>query len=139
VVFAFDVCVLLNPYHHYQKTGTAFQFDRSIALASDNIMDKWILSACQSLIEYIHEQMKGISLSLSLSLCKERYFDVDMVGVGYYLYRVGPKLVRFIDQLTNWYVRFNRKRMKGALGEEQRLASLHTLFEVLFTLTLAMV
>jgi isoleucyl-tRNA synthetase len=62
-----------------------------------------------------------------------------MVGVGYYLYRVGPKLVRFIDQLTNWYVRFNRKRMKGALGEEQRLASLHTLFEVLFTLTLAMV
>ena len=30
----------------------------------------------------------------------------------YHLYTVVPRLVRFIDQLTNWYVRFNRKRIK---------------------------
>ena len=30
----------------------------------------------------------------------------------YRLYTVVPRLVRFIDQLTNWYVRFNRKRIK---------------------------
>jgi len=108
-------------------------------------MDKWVLSASQSLIEYVRDQMQG-----------------------YFLYKVGPKLVRFIDQLTNWYVRFNRKRMKvcgsptrlslslarslaslltsvvlaayqGAAGPEQTLASLNTLFEVLMTITLAMV
>jgi hypothetical protein len=32
--------------------------------------------------------------------------------VEYRLYTVVPRLVRFIDQLTNWYVRFNRKRIK---------------------------
>ena len=30
----------------------------------------------------------------------------------YRLYTVVPRLVRFIEQLTNWYVRFNRKRIK---------------------------
>ena len=30
----------------------------------------------------------------------------------YRLYTVVPRLVRFIDQLTNWYVRSNRKRIK---------------------------
>ena len=33
----------------------------------------------------------------------------------YRLYTVVPRLVRFIDQLTNWYVRFNRKRIKVLL------------------------
>ena len=32
--------------------------------------------------------------------------------IEYRLYTVVPRLVRFIDQLTNWYVRFNRKRIK---------------------------
>ena len=32
--------------------------------------------------------------------------------IVYRLYTVVPRLVRFIDQLTNWYVRFNRKRIK---------------------------
>ena len=30
----------------------------------------------------------------------------------YRLYTVVPRLVKFIDQLTNWYVRSNRKRIK---------------------------
>ena len=30
----------------------------------------------------------------------------------YRLYTVVPRLVKFIDQLTNWYVRSNRKRVK---------------------------
>ncbi len=30
----------------------------------------------------------------------------------YRLYTVVPRLVRFIGQLTNWYVRLNRRRIK---------------------------
>lgn len=31
----------------------------------------------------------------------------------YKLYKVVPKLVDFLENLTNWYVRLNRNRLKG--------------------------
>jgi isoleucyl-tRNA synthetase len=36
---------------------------------------------------------------------------------AYRLYTVTPKLLGFIEALTNWYVRMNRKRLKGGDGE----------------------
>ena len=35
-----------------------------------------------------------------------------IIIVAYHLYTVVPRLVKFVDQLTNWYVRMNRKRLK---------------------------
>jgi len=35
---------------------------------------------------------------------------------GYRLYTVIPRLVRFIDNLFNWYVRMNRMRPNGEGG-----------------------
>jgi len=32
--------------------------------------------------------------------------------LAYRLYTVMPRLVKFVDNLTNWYVRMNRKRLK---------------------------
>lgn len=52
-------------------------------------MDRWILSSVQSLIAWFKKEMKA-----------------------YRLYTVVPVLVKFIDQLTNWYVRLNRRRLK---------------------------
>jgi isoleucyl-tRNA synthetase len=37
----------------------------------------------------------------------------------YKLYAVVPKLVKFLDNLTNWYVRLNRNRIKGELSLEE--------------------
>lgn len=54
---------------------------------------------------------------------------------GYRLYTVVPRLLGLIDNTTNWYIRFNRKRLKGELGLEDTKHALNTLFEVLFTLT----
>lgn len=45
-----------------------------------------------------------------------------------------PRLLRLIDDTTNWYIRFNRKRLKGENGKDDTLHSLNTLFEVLYTL-----
>ena len=45
-----------------------------------------------------------------------------------------PRLLKLIDYTTNWYIRFNRKRLKGENGVEDTLFALNTLFEVLFTL-----
>lgn len=43
-----------------------------------------------------------------------------------------------IDNTTNWYIRFNRKRLKGEYGTEDTLHALNSLFEVLFILVRAL-
>ena len=50
------------------------------------------------------------------------------------MYTVVPRLLDLIDNTTNWYIRFNRKRLKGELGLDDTQHALNTLFEVLFTL-----
>lgn len=48
---------------------------------------------------------------------------IGFLDTAYRLYTVVPKLVRFVGMLTNWYVRFNRKRLKvsSTLEIKQRL------------------
>ncbi len=50
-------------------------------------LDRWILSVLQSLVRDVNQEMEG-----------------------YRLYTVVPRLVRFIDDLTNWYIRRARPR-----------------------------
>lgn len=49
-------------------------------------------------------------------------------------------MLSVIDNLTNWYIRFNRKRLKGTSGHgiEDTTAALTTLFQVLFTIVRAL-
>lgn len=61
------------------------------------------------------------------------------VGTAYRLYTIIGRLLGLIDEITNWYIRFNRKRLKGENGKEDTTAALNTLFETLFTLTRTMV
>ncbi|KAI8969838.1 isoleucyl-tRNA synthetase [Pilobolus umbonatus] len=87
-----------------------FQYDLHIK-KSDNVMDRWVLASCQSLIQFVREEMSA-----------------------YRLYTVVPRLLGMIDTLTNWYVRFNRKRLKGENGLDDAKLAMNTLYEVLFTL-----
>ncbi|KAI0463397.1 isoleucine--tRNA ligase [Komagataella kurtzmanii] len=82
---------------------------------SENVMDKWLLATIQSLIKFIHQEM-----------------------AEYRLYTVVPKLLKLIDDLTNWYIRFNRRRLKGENGVDDCIKALNTLTEALFTLVRAM-
>ncbi|XP_058487318.1 isoleucine--tRNA ligase, cytoplasmic [Solea solea] len=88
-----------------------FLYNESTAKQSDNIMDKWIQSFTQSLIQFFKAEMDA-----------------------YRLYTVVPRLVKFVDMLTNWYVRTNRRRLKGENGTEDCLWALETLFSVLFSM-----
>lgn len=90
-----------------------FKYDPK--LSSDNVMDRWILASMQSLVQFIHQEM-----------------------AVYKLYTVVPKLLHFIDELTNWYIRFNRRRLKGENGVDDCLKALNTLFDALFTFARAM-
>ncbi|CAF5141659.1 unnamed protein product, partial [Rotaria sp. Silwood1] len=58
-------------------------------------------------------------------LCKEFQYLV------YRLYTVVPRLVKYIDMLTNWYVILNNKRFKGETTVEDRLVSLNVLYYIL--------
>merc|ERR1719187_397595 len=78
-------------------------------------MDKWIISFTQSLLAFMAKEM-----------------------AGYRLYTVVPKLVKFIDNLTNWYVRMNRRRLKGEGGLADCRAALGTLFGVVLTMVRVM-
>lgn len=88
-----------------------FMFDPESESGNTNVMDKWILASCQSMLKFIDEEM-----------------------AAYRLYTVVPKLLELIDNTTNWYIRFNRRRLKGELGIEDTKRALNTLFEVLFIL-----
>ncbi|TFY65942.1 hypothetical protein EVG20_g5142 [Dentipellis fragilis] len=93
-----------------KTTGHEFQYHAHAAV-SNNVMDRWILARCQSLIKLVQEEM-----------------------AAYRLYTIIPRLLSLIDELTNWYIRFNRRRLKGEDGKEDTIAALNTLFETLFTL-----
>ena len=93
--------------------------DFGAAKASANTMDTWILASLQGLIKFVHAEMNP----------------------GYRLYTVVPRLLDFIRDLTNWYVRLNRKRLKGdadAGGEAEARVALSCLYEVLLTMSLIM-
>ncbi|CAO1622138.1 unnamed protein product [Jaminaea pallidilutea] len=90
--------------------GVKFQYQEH-AKKSDNVMDRWILARCQGLIQFVRQEMDA-----------------------YRLYTVTPRLTGLVDELTNWYIRFNRRRLKGDGGVEDTLSALNSLFETLYTL-----
>lgn len=91
--------------------GVDYMWNVGLETTNTNVMDKWILASCQSLLQFVNEEMKG-----------------------YRLYTVVPRLLELIDNTTNWYIRFNRRRLKGENGLNDTLHALNALFDVLFTL-----
>ena len=73
-------------------------------------IDRWILSVLQSLARDVNAEMEG-----------------------YRLYTVVPRLVSFIDDLTNWYVRRSRSRFWKSEDDSDKTNAFATLFEVLAT------
>lgn len=77
-----------------------------------NEMDSWIVSRLQSLIETVHQHMEE-----------------------YKLYLVVPPVINFIEDLTNWYIRINRRRFWGdgkTKLQTDQIDAYETLFYVLF-------
>ncbi|GAA5879032.1 hypothetical protein JCM3774_004476 [Rhodotorula dairenensis] len=109
---------LLNSYRFFLGQAALLKKDQGVEykydpknLGSSNVMDRWILARCQTLIQTVKTEMEA-----------------------YRLYTVVNQILGLIDELTNWYIRFNRRRLKGENGLEDTLHALNTLFETLFTL-----
>ncbi|XP_011866272.1 PREDICTED: isoleucine--tRNA ligase, cytoplasmic [Vollenhovia emeryi] len=102
---------LVQNIERYEEAGVAFAFDERLDSCSGNIMDKWITSFTQSLLVFLKKEM-----------------------THYRLYTVVPYLVKYIDNLTNWYVRMNRKRIKAEDDPQDCKNALTTLFLAIYTM-----
>ena len=78
--------------------------------AQRHLLDRWVLSVLQSLVR-----------------------DVNVEMEAYRLYAVVPRLVRFIDDLTNTYIRFSRTRFWGKDGRDAQADAYASLYQVLTT------
>jgi isoleucyl-tRNA synthetase len=102
-----------NAYSFFTSYGSIDHFNPKGDYAnSPNLLDQWILSKLNSLIEHTNTEM-----------------------AAYRLYTVVPELLNFIEALTNTYIRFNRPHFwKDGMPENKRYAY-ETLFHVLTTLS----
>jgi len=90
-----------------------WRFDPAVlAERSDNILDRWILSRLQSLIKRVTREMGQ-----------------------YHLYNVVTPLLNFIDELTNGYIRLNRRRFWGEGMTADKNHAYHTLYKALIDLS----
>ncbi|XP_024082697.1 isoleucine--tRNA ligase, cytoplasmic isoform X2 [Cimex lectularius] len=111
-----DVCLpWYNAYRFFIQNVQRLEVEEKVKLTfqedvfvPSNLMDKWILSYAQSLNVFVRKEM-----------------------AAYRLYTVVPRLVKFIENLCNWYVRMNRRRLKGDTGLEDCKNALSTLGSVL--------
>ena len=94
-------------------TNKNFKPDFSLLEKTQNQMDRWVLASCNHLLQFVQDEMES-----------------------YRLYTVVPKLAGFWDELTNWYVRLNRDRMRGKVGSEEALTSLTVLYTVLLDVSI---
>ena len=104
-----------NATRYEVVTGNKFNLDYTLLENSDNVMDKWMCSSINGLVKFVRNEMDN-----------------------YRLYTVVPRLLGFLEQLTNWYVRLNRNRLKGDLGEENTITSLNVLYEAILKVSLLM-
>jgi isoleucyl-tRNA synthetase len=79
--------------------------------ASDNVMDKWILSKLNTLIKEVEDDFEN--------------------------YKITPgalAIENFVDELSNWYVRRNRSRYWTTELTQDKIGAYTTLYNVLVTL-----
>ncbi|CAD8185795.1 unnamed protein product [Paramecium octaurelia] len=106
---------LIQNLQRYETLFGKFTFDDSVINKVQNTMDKWIISCSQDLLEFVRTEMES-----------------------YRLYTIVPRLIEYLDSLTNWYVRLNRNRIKGDQGNHEWQLSLNVLFDVLHKINLLM-
>ncbi len=111
--------VLLPWYNSYKFFKTYAEVDGWKAdqhfVVGNNITDQWILSKLQTLTKNVTEEMEG-----------------------YRLYNVVPALFGFIDDLTNWYIRLNRRRFWEEGLTDDKKAAYSTLYETVISVSTLM-
>jgi isoleucyl-tRNA synthetase len=107
---------LWNSYQFFASYANIDGFNPSLwknapSVADRPQIDQWILALLHETELQVHKEMEAYEVS-----------------------NVFPLLSKFLDNLTNWYIRLNRSRFweaKGAEFSKDKLSAYSTLFEVL--------
>ena len=110
---------LYNSYSVFALYANIDNFDpasQAVPYAERPLFDKWIISRLNTLCGAV----------------KASYEDYDITNAG--------RLIQdFVcDDLSNWYIRLNKKRLWGAGMEQDKLSAYQTLYEVLRSISLLM-
>ena len=102
-----------NAYSFFVTYANVDKFDDAEVVypESDNVLDKWIVSSMETLIA-----------------------DVTAAMDAYDLQRSIRPFVRFIEDLTNWYIRRSRRRFWKSTNDGDKLCAYRTLRYVLVQL-----
>jgi isoleucyl-tRNA synthetase len=107
---------LYNTYSFFALYANVDKFDlnmKQVELGKRPEIDRWILSCLNSLIKDVDDEMQN--------------YDPTRAG------RLIDKFVN--DDLSNWYVRLNRKRFWGKEMSEDKLSAYQTLYTCLMTVS----
>lgn len=111
--------VLLPWYNSFKFFNTYAKVDKwdpkTNYVEGDNITDRWVLSKLQTLIQNVTREMDH-----------------------YRLYNVVPALFNFIEDLTNWYIRLNRRRFWEDGLSDDKCAAYSTLYTTLKNISILM-
>jgi isoleucyl-tRNA synthetase len=106
---------LWNCYSFFVTYARLDNFDPSapqVPVTERHVLDRWLLSRLSGLVE-------GVTTGL------DRY-DAN---------EPARKIQRFVDELSNWYVRRSRRRFWKSQSDRDKLAAYQTLYETLSTLS----
>lgn len=92
-----------------------------------SFVKKWMLTACTRWVSYRSQFSFRLSEGL---LIFNSWKPTLLIFTFGWVIQVVPVLLKFIDNLTNIYVRFNRKRLKGRTGDDDSRVALSTLYFV---------
>ena len=102
-----------NSFKFFQTYAKVDGFSaKDLNIKSDNILDQWLISKLQTLITNVNREMQA-----------------------YRLYNVVPELFNFIEDLTNWYIRLNRRRFWEDGNSADKKAAYATLYTTLENLS----
>ncbi len=106
---------LWNCYSFFVTYARLDDFDTSepqVPVAERHVLDRWLLSRLAGLVDTVTAGL-------------DRYDANDPAR----------KIQRFVDDLSNWYVRRSRRRFWKSQSDRDKLAAYQTLFETLSTLS----
>lgn len=107
---------LYNTYSFFALYANVDGFDNKkplVPVSQRPEIDRWIISLLNTLVKEV----------------RDCYEDYDVTGAG-------RKIQNFVnDNLSNWYVRLNRKRFWGGIMDEDKMAAYQTLYTCLETVS----
>lgn len=104
--------MLWNTYSFFVMYANIDNFEPKDGWSSDNLLDKWIMSELNILTREVNEKMEAYELNKAT--------------------RLFPK---FVDNLSNWYVRRSRRRFWKSESDTDKESAYQTLYVVLLHLS----